>query len=163
MNNAVFGKNMENFRKGSGIKLVTSKARRNYFAVEIKAQTVMNKPVYMVLSILELNKIVQYIKPKFCENTKLYSLDAGNFTVHIKTDCIYKDIAEDVETRFGTSNYELNRSLPNVKNNEITKLIEKMNYVENIMKKNVFTVKNYCYLTDEGSEDRKKMAQKSVS
>ena len=30
------------------------------------------------------------------------------------------------------------------------------------MKKNVFRVKNYCYLTDEGSEDRKKMAQKSV-
>ena len=90
-------------------------------------------------------------------------MDAGNFIVHIKTDYIYKDIAEDVETRFGTSNYELNRSLPNVKNNEITKLIEKMNYVENIMKKNVFRVKNYCYLTDEGSEDRKKMAQKSVS
>ena len=31
------------------------------------------------------------------------------------------------------------------------------------MKKNVFRVKNYCYLTDEGSEDRKKMAQKSMS
>ena len=136
MNNAIFGKNMENFRKYSGIKLVTTKARRNYFAVEIKAQIVMNKPVYMGLSILELNKIVQYefwydyIKPKFCENTKLYSMDAGNFIVHIKTDYIYKDIAEDVETRFGTSNYELHRSLPNVKNNKIIELIEKMNYVE---------------------------------
>ena len=32
---------------------------------------------------------------------------------HIKTDDIYKDIAEDVETRFDTSNYELDRLLPN--------------------------------------------------
>ena len=32
--------------------------------------------------------------------------------VHIKTTTIYKDIAEDVETRFDTSNYELDRPLP---------------------------------------------------
>ena len=30
----------------------------------------------------------------------------------IKTDCIYKDVAEDVETRHATWNYELQRSLP---------------------------------------------------
>ena len=33
------------------------------------------------------------------------------FTVYMKTDDIYKDIAEDVETRFDTSNYELDGSL----------------------------------------------------
>ena len=32
--------------------------------------------------------------------------------VHIKTTTIYKDIAEDVETRFDTSNYEFDRPLP---------------------------------------------------
>ena len=33
----------------------------------------------------------------------------------------YKDIAEDVETRFGTSNYELDRPLPKgkIKSNQI--------------------------------------------
>ena len=36
--------------------------------------------------------------------------------VYIKTDDIYKDIAEDVETRFDTSNYELDRPLPRGKN-----------------------------------------------
>ena len=30
-----------------------------------------------------------------------------SFIVYIKTDDIYKDIAEDVEKRFDTSNYEL--------------------------------------------------------
>ena len=34
------------------------------------------------------------------------------FIVYIKTDDIYKDIAEDVETRFDTSDYELDRLLP---------------------------------------------------
>ena len=34
------------------------------------------------------------------------------FIVYIKTDDIFKGIAEDVETRFDTSNYELDRPLP---------------------------------------------------
>ena len=37
------------------------------------------------------------------------------FTVYIKTDDIYKDIAENVKTRFDTSNYELDRPLPKTK------------------------------------------------
>ena len=34
-------------------------------------------------------------------------MDTDSFIVYIKTDDIYKDIAEDVETRFDTSKYEL--------------------------------------------------------
>ena len=33
------------------------------------------------------------------------------FTVYMKTEDIYTDIAKDVEARFDTSNYELNRQL----------------------------------------------------
>ena len=40
-------------------------------------------------------------------------MDTGSFIVHLKTDDIYEDIAENVEARFDTSNYELNRRLPN--------------------------------------------------
>ena len=32
-------------------------------------------------------------------------MDTDSFIVHVKKDDIYKDIAEDVETRFDTSNY----------------------------------------------------------
>ena len=39
-------------------------------------------------------------------------MDTDSFTAYIKIDDIYKDIAEDFETRFNTSNYELNRSSP---------------------------------------------------
>ena len=42
---------------------------------------------------------------------KQFQLYGYGFIVYIKIDDIYKDIAEDVETRFDTSNYELDRSL----------------------------------------------------
>ena len=77
----------------------------------------MNKPVYLGLSILELSKILMYefwydyVKPKYGEKAKLCYMDTDSFIVYIKTD-IYKDIAEDFETRFDTSNYELDNSLP---------------------------------------------------
>ena len=130
MTNAVFGKTMENVRKHRDIKLVTTERRRNYLvsepnyhttkfftenllAIEMrKTQILMNKPVYLGLSILDLSKTViyefwyDYVKPKYGENAKLCYMDTDSFIVHVKTDDIYKDIAEDVETRFDTSNYE---------------------------------------------------------
>ena len=42
-----------------------------------------------------------------------------------KTDYIYKDIAGHIETRFGNSNYELDRPLPKEENK---KLIRWMKY-----------------------------------
>ena len=42
-------------------------------------------------------------------------MGTDSFIAYIKTDDIYKNIAEDVETRFDTSNYELERPLPTEK------------------------------------------------
>ena len=39
--------------------------------------------------------------------------------VYIKTGDIYKDIAEDIDTRLDTSNYELERPLTKAKNNKV--------------------------------------------
>ena len=50
---------------------------------------------------------MNYVKHKYDEKAKFCYIDTGSFNVYIKTDDIYKDIAEDVETRFDTSNYEL--------------------------------------------------------
>ena len=47
-----------------------------------------------------------YVKPKYGEKEKLCYGDTDRFAVYIKTGDIYKDIAEDVETKFDTSNYE---------------------------------------------------------
>ena len=43
-------------------------------------------------------------------------MDTDNFIVHLKTDNNYKDIVEDVETRFDTSNFAIDRPLPKGKN-----------------------------------------------
>ena len=53
-----------------------------------------------------------YVKPSYGENAKLCYMDTNSFIVHVKTNDIYKDIAEDVETRFDTSNYKLDKPLP---------------------------------------------------
>ena len=50
-----------------------------------KTQIFMNKPVYLVLSILELSKIViydfwhDYVKPKYKEKAKLCYMDTRQF------------------------------------------------------------------------------------
>ena len=48
--------------------------------------------------------------------------------MYIKIDDIYKDIAEDVETRFDTSNYELDRSLTKKKKCVTTRKLKFENY-----------------------------------
>ena len=133
MSNAVFAKkNMKNMRKQRHIKLVTAKARENYLlsllnfkrnvlAIEMKKKDVfMNKPVYLDLSILEINKVVIYefwqdVKPKIEKNAELCYKDTDNFTVYIKTEDIYVDIAKNDEKRFDTSDYGLKRPSPSRK------------------------------------------------
>ena len=50
-----------------------------------------------------------YVKPKYGEKPKLCNMDTASFIVYIKIDDTCKDIAENVETRFVTSNYELGK------------------------------------------------------
>ena len=133
MNNPVFGKTMENLRKHRDTKLFTAEffSIKEFFSIRTKllycklfhrtsignrnetTGGILNKPIHLVLSILELSKILMYefwydyVKPKYDQKAKLCYMDTNSFIVYIKTDDIYKDIAEDVETRFHTSNYEV--------------------------------------------------------
>ena len=67
----------------------------------------------------------------------------------------YKNIAEDVETRFDTSNWELDRPLPKGKNKKVIGLI-KDELGGKIMTKFVgLRAKSYSYLIDDGKEDKK--------
>ena len=94
INDVGIGKTVENVRKYRNIKLVTIERTRNYFVSEPiyhttkfftenllatemkKTQILINKPVYLGLSILDLSKIVMYVysydyvKPKYGEKAK---------------------------------------------------------------------------------------------
>ena len=62
-----------------------------------RRQLLINKPVYLSLSILKISKIVMhefcydYLKPKYGEKAILSYMDTGSFIVYIKTDDIYND------------------------------------------------------------------------
>ena len=82
-----------------------------------KAKVKMNKPIFLGLSILEISKLLMYefwydyMKPKYDNNVKLCYMDTDSFIMNIKTEDFYKDIANNVDKRFDTSNYEVDRPL----------------------------------------------------
>ena len=90
----------------------------------------MNKTVYLGLSILEISKTLmyefwyEYIKQKYQYNAKLcYIYTDSSFIIQIKTEDVYEHIADDVEKRFDTSNYEINRPLSTGKTKKVIGLI----------------------------------------
>ena len=64
------------------------------------------------------------MKPKYGDNVKLCYMDTDSFIMQIKTEDFYKDIVNDAEKRFDTSNYEVNRPLPTGKNKKVTGLVK---------------------------------------
>ena len=94
-------------------------------------------------------------KPKYGDNVKLCYMDTDSFIMHSKTDDFYKDIADDVEKRFDTSNYEVRRPLPKEKNKKVIALM-KDEVGGKIMTEFVaLRLKTYSYLMDDGESDKK--------
>ena len=52
------------------------------------------------------------MKPEYEENAKLCCMNTDSFIVHVKTEDVYVDIAQDVEIRFDTLNYDVQGLLP---------------------------------------------------
>ena len=140
---AVFGKIMQNVRKYRDIKLVTTERRKKYLVSEPnwhntkslienllgiemrKTQILMNKRVYLTLSTLDLSKTAMhefwygYVKPKYGGDAKICYMETDGFNDYVKTEDIYKNIAENAKTKFGTSNFVLGRPLSKWKNRKV--------------------------------------------
>ena len=108
MSNSVFGKTMENVRSHRDIKLVTTNKKRNKLVSEPnyhtikhisenllliemkKAEVKRNKPIYLGMSIVDINKTLMYefwydyIEPKYGDKAKLCYTDTDSFACHIK-------------------------------------------------------------------------------
>ena len=88
-------------------------------------------------------------------------MNTDSFIVYIKTDDNYKDIAEDVETKLDTSNYDLDRPFPKWKSKKIIGLM-KYKLDQKIMIQFVGLIeKAYIFLTDDSNEDKKAKGTKN--
>jgi hypothetical protein len=130
MNNAVFGKTMENMRNRVDIRLFTNEEKalkqiakpqyedhklyhKDLIAVkQLKAIVKLNKPIYVGLSVLDLSKLhmyqfhYDYILPKYQDKQQLLFTDTDSLCYHIQTEDLYKDMKEDKEL-FDMSGYNM--------------------------------------------------------
>ena len=179
MNNSVFGKTMENVRKHTNIKLIATDKRRNqlvsepnyhtttYFsenllAIEIKKiKARRNKPVNLGLSILEISKTLMYEFwydykiIKTMQNYATWIHGYMDFIINIKIEDFYEDIDNDVEKRFDTSNYEVNRPLPTGKNKKVVGLMKDKLGGKIMTEFAALRPKTFSYLMDDGKSDEK--------
>ena len=102
------------------------------------------------------------MKPKYGGNIRLCYMDTDSFIMHSKTDDSYKDIADDVEKKYNTSNYTVERPLPMGNNKNIIGLM-KDELGGRIMGEFIgLRPKCYSYLTDDGKIDKKAKGTKNV-
>ena len=177
---------MENIRKHRDINLVTTDKKRsklvsepNYHTINLisedlsiiemkKTKVKMNKPIYSGLSILEISKILMYefwydyMKPKYNDNVRLCYMDMDSFIMNIKTNDFYKDISDDVDNRFDTSNYEIKTPLPIEKNKKVIGLMKDELGGEIITEFIALKPKTYSYLTDNDKIDKKAKGTKKM-
>ena len=175
MNNAVFGKAMENVRKHRDIKLVKRNklvSEPNYHTMKLidnnlviiemrKVKVKMNKAIYLGLSILDISKITMYefwydyVKSKYEYKTRLCYMDTDSFVVNIKTKDFYKDIAENVKERFDTSTYIYDRPLPTGVNKKVIGLMKHELDGDIITEFVALRPKAYSYITNDFIEMKK--------
>ena len=108
MNNAVDGKTMENLRNGINVKLVSNKkvylkwaSKPSYLSHKVfdndlvvihnnKVALMLNKPAYIGMYMMELNKVLtyefhyDYIKNKYFNNSRLVFTDNDSLMYEIK-------------------------------------------------------------------------------
>ncbi|KYN29139.1 hypothetical protein ALC57_01430 [Trachymyrmex cornetzi] len=131
MNNAVFGKTMENVRNHVDVKLLTkwngrygaeamiakpnfhsrSVFAENLIAVELrKLEVKFNKPIYVGMCILDISKVClyefhhEYMSPMFQDKCKIMYTDTDSLIYRIECDDAYETVKRDI-ARFDTSDY----------------------------------------------------------
>ncbi|KYN20084.1 hypothetical protein ALC57_07571, partial [Trachymyrmex cornetzi] len=131
MNNAVFGKTMENVRNHVDVKLLTkwdgrygaeamiakpnfhsrSVFEENLIAVELrKLEVKFNKPIYVDMCILDISKVClyefhyDYMLPLFHDKCKIMYTDTDSLIYRIECENIYKTMKRNI-ARFDTSDY----------------------------------------------------------
>ena len=142
MNNAVYGKTMENVREHIDFELVNTPQRyqkcvnsptfkhrhiinENLVGVEkLKHTVLLNKPIYAGMCILDLSKLHMYsfyydvLKKKYEDNIRLIYTDTDSFVIHTKTEDIYDDFNE-ISNHMDFSGYDKSHKCYDPKNKKV--------------------------------------------
>ncbi|XP_072388760.1 uncharacterized protein [Diabrotica undecimpunctata] len=136
MNNAVFGKTMENIKKHRICKIAKSWGGRygaanlisnfrfhsctileeNLVVIELKKlEVTFNKPLYVGQAILDLSKTVMYdfhynyMLPKMgADRCKLMYMDTDSFVYELQCEDVYEEVIKADSDKFDTSDYSEN-------------------------------------------------------
>lgn len=131
----------------------------DFVAIEQKVTSlVMNKPIAIGMSILDLSKCTMYqflygfLKPKYKEKLQVAYTDTDSFILDVETDDFYKDISENIDL-FDTSDYPYpNQYNIERKNKKIPKLFKDELILEFV------GLRSKCYairsLSDGSSKDK---------
>ena len=82
-------------------------------------------------------------------------MNTDSVIINIKTQDFYEDIANNVEERFDTSNYEVNRPLPKGKNKKLIGLMKDELGGKIMTEFAALRPKTCSYLMDDGNSGRK--------
>ena len=98
-----------------------------------------------------------HFKPKYQNNAKFCGIDIDRFIIHIKTEDFYKDVADDVQNWFDTSNYSEDdkKPLPIGKNKKVIGLMKDELRGKIMIELVALRLKTYCYLMDYGDSIKK--------
>ena len=140
----VFGKTMENVRKRVDVKLLRSDeeekilkfvAKPTFTRQEIfnehlvgiqnhKEKVLLNKPIYVGMSVLDLSKHLMYdyyynhLKVKYADHVKLCYTNTDSVIIHVTTADISADMLQNLD-EYDTSNYPSDHPLYSTNNKKV--------------------------------------------
>ncbi|XP_054276530.1 uncharacterized protein LOC128995537 [Macrosteles quadrilineatus] len=142
MSNAIYGKTMEQVRNRLDIRLVSDPKKgekliskpnfidrtvynENLVGIHMgKTKIVLNKPIYIGMSILDLSKVRMYdfyydvLKPFYGDRVKLCYQDTDSYFLEIETVDLYEDL-KLLQKHLDTSNYPKDHPLFSEENKKV--------------------------------------------
>jgi DNA polymerase type B, organellar and viral/Recombination endonuclease VII len=143
MNNAMFGKTIENVRLYTNLNMIANKekakrmmSKTNVEYYEIldenlilfghrNIKTLFKKPIYVGMSVLDLAKVSIFrfyydvIKSFYKDRVSVIYTDTDSLVLYIKTEDLYADLEKHFKSDLDTSNYPKDHPLYDPKNNKV--------------------------------------------
>ena len=182
LNNAFYGKTMENVRNRLKIKFNKKDDHKEIIKQQSKLtfngihksydncdsytfkqnEVLMDKPIYLGFSVLELSKLLMYetyydiLQPYFGqENIKLHYMDCDSFVLSIETENIINDL-KNLQDLFDFSNLDKNHELFSNKNKKVVGKF-KIETPENIWIDEFVALRSKCYAFKCGDNSKNKL------